>query len=704
VAGFDRTFQWSFRNHVQSVLTRAGCNSGACHGAAAGKNGFHLSLRGYDPESDFLTLTRAARGRRVTPSDPARSLMLLKPTGAIPHKGGLRFGTDSLEYRVLSDWIAAGSPPPRPGDPRIEGLEVLPAHAVLKPGTSQDLVVRARFTDGHLEDVTSWAKYSASDAGVAQVDDGGRVQVVGPGEGAITAWYQSRIVIARVSVPFANSVPDEVFARAERRNFIDELVLAKLKSLRLPPSPPAGDAEFLRRAFLDTCGILPAVEEVRSFLADRSPDKRDRLIESLLTRAEFVDYWSYKWSDLLLASSESLSSPALWSYYGWIRNQVASGASWKELVERLVTARGSTLDNGAANFYVLHPDPLSMAENTSVAFLGMSINCARCHNHPMEKWTNDQYYGMASLFARVRTKDAPGAGNRVVFCASEGELVQPLAGRPQPPRPLDGEALSFDSDDDRRIHLAKWLTSRENPYFSRAITNRVWANFFGVGLVEKVDDLRLTNPASNEELLAAAADYLAGHGYDLKALMRAILRSATYQRSSQALPGNEADRRFYSRYYPRRLMAEVILDSLSRATGAPTQFPGYPMGWRALELPDSNVASYFLKAFGRADRLITCECERTAEPSVAQVLHLSNGDTLNEKLKAKGNRIEKLVAAGAANEAILEELFLGALSREPTEREAKEMLKLLAEGAEKRAAIEDLFWSVLSSKEFLFNH
>jgi hypothetical protein len=705
----DAPFRWSFRNHVLSVLTKAGCNSGACHGAVAGKNGFKLSLRGYDPTGDFLSLTRHARGRRIAPADPGRSLVLTKPTGAIPHKGGKRFDIDSLEYRVIAEWIAAGTTPPLPEDPEIVRLEVLPERVLLAPGAVQKLVVRAHFSDGRAEDVTRWAKFEGTNASVAQVGDDGLVTVMGHGEGAVTAWYLSRIAVAVITVPQAQAVAPELFAelfrKAERRNFIDEIILRKLEDLNIPPSPPASDGEFIRRAFIDTIGVLPSSAETRAFLAGGSPGKRDRLIEALLERPEFVDYWAYKWSDLLLVNSEKLRPAAMWAYYDWIRNNVAANTPWDKLARNLVTAQGSTLENGATNFFVLHPDPPAMAETTSLAFLGMSVNCARCHNHPLEKWTNGQYYGMVNLFARVRAKDAAGDGNKIVFSAPSGDVVQPLTGRPQPPRPLDGEALPLDLPGDRRPHLADWLTSPENPYFSRAIANRVWANFLGVGLVENVDDLRLTNPASNEELLAALARHLVESGFDLKALMRSILQSATYQRSSVPLPENAADGRFYSRYYPRRLKAEVLLDALSQATGAPSQFPGYPEGWRALQLPDSNVSSYFLKSFGRPDRLITCECERTDEPSMAQALHISNGDTLNQKLAAAGNRIEKLLAGGASGEEIIEELYLSALSRRPSASEKEQLLALLAEAGEehRRQAIEDLFWSVLSSKEFLFN-
>ncbi len=671
VLAMDQPFAWSFRNHVESVLSKASCNTGACHGALAGKNGFKLSLGAFDPQSDYFYITRQARARRVVLSDPGRSLVLTKPTGAVPHKGGLRFRTDSYEYRVLSEWIADGAHGPHDDDPRLERLEILPGASVLKKDARQQLIVRAHFTDGHAEDVTQWARYTSSNESVAQVDDQGLVSVIGHGEAAIKAWYLSQNVMATVSVGYEQAVDPAVFAEAPRKNFIDELVLAKLESLNVPPSPPATDAEFLRRAYLDTIGVLPTVEETRAFLADAASDKRDKLIDALLSRPEFVDYWAYKWSDLLLVNSEKLTPQAMWSYYHWIRNQVAANTPWDAFVREIVTATGSTLENGAANFYVLHQDPPDVAETVSVAFLGMSINCAKCHNHPLEKWTNDQYYGMANLFARVRSKEAAGAGNRVVYAVSSGEWVQPRTGKPQPPCPLDGEPLEFDDEADRRGALADWLTSPENPYFTRAITNRVWANFFGVGLVEAVDDLRLTNPPSNAELFAAATDYLVNHDYDLKALMRAILQSATYARSSKPLETNSADTRFYSRYYPRRMMAEVLLDALSQVSGDETAFKDYAAGTRAMQLPDVNVDSYFLQTFGRPARGITCECERTAQPSMVQVLHISNGDTINQKLAAKGNRLEKMLAAKMTNAEIVEEAYLAALSRYPSDAERR---------------------------------
>jgi hypothetical protein len=429
------------------------------------------------------------------------------------------------------------------------------------------------------------------------------------------------------------------------------------------------------------------------------------LIESLLARPEFVDHWSYKWSDLLLVNSEKLPGPAMWSYYRWIRTQVAQNVPWDKFVRQIITASGSNLDDGAANFYVLHRDPQELSETTSQAFLGMAITCAHCHNHPMEKWTNDQYYAMANLFSRVKVKDGDGESS-TVFSTTDGELIQPRTGKPQPPCPLDAKPMSLDSTVDRRKVLAYWLTDAANPYFSRAITNRIWANYMGVGLVEAVDDMRMTNPPSNEELLAALAKYLVDHHYDLKSLMRVILQSEAYQRSNQTMAENQADRRFYSHFFPRRLRAEVLLDAISKVTGMPTDFSGYAAGWRAEQLPDSNVNSYFLKSFGRPVRELTCECERTSTPSMVQVLHMSNGDTLNQKLAAKENRIGQMLERKTPLPIIVDEAYLGTYSRLPTTVERKQLVAMLEKSPAKdrRTAVEDLYWSLLTSREFLFDH
>jgi hypothetical protein len=724
VDGTRRPAGYSFRNDVQPVLAKMGCSSGACHGALAGKGGFKLSLRGYDAMADFRSITRDARGRRVEPTDPARGLLLLKPTMTVPHKGGLRFDLDSPSYEILSQWIAAGAAPPHADDPVIEGLEAFPSEVVLKPGDRQRIIVRANYSDGSVRDVTPWVKFAATNEAVATVDDDGGIQVIGHGGGAVTAWYSSKIVNVLITSPYPGEVPDAVFANSKRNNFIDELILKHLQLLNLPPAPIADDATFIRRAFLDTIGKLPTAEETRNFLAANGSDKRDRLIDELLAREEFVDYWAFQWSDLLLVNGTRLRPDAVKAFYSWIREQVSKNVPWDEFARQIVLARGSSVENGATNFYALHQDPETMTENVSQAFLGLSIGCAKCHNHPLEKWTNDQYYAMANLMARVRAKGwggdpRSGDGVRTVFIASRGDLIQPSKGVPQRPAPLDGEPLKSDEMDDRRQYLAEWLASPDNPYFARAITNRVWANFFGVGLVEPVDDLRLSNPASNEELLVATASYLSEHDYDLKALMRLILQSAAYQRSNSPPDSSRGDTRNFSHYYPRRLMAEVALDAISQVTAAPSEFteieyPGadfvktefYPKGTRAIELYDSAVVSRFLRAFGRHQRMVTCQCERSNEPSLVQALHLSNGETILQKLAAKEGKLETLITSGLPNYRIVEELYLSALSRYPTDNELSQILAVLSETpeGERRAALEDTFWAVLSSREFLFNH
>lgn len=707
---------WSFRNDVQLVLTKTGCNMGACHGAQAGKKGFKLALRGYDHEMDYNTLTRQSKGRRVNLSDPARSLILLKATGAIPHGGGTRFETNSLEYKIVSEWIAQGAAPPKKDDPVVMGIDVSPKTATLGPEGKQQIRVEATYSDGQKRDVTHWAKFTSTEVGVATVDDEGKVEVAGVGEAAITVWFASRVAVAFVSVPYANQVPAEVFAQSPRVNFIDELVLDKLKRLNIPPSGIADDASFVRRAYLDTLGVLPTVEEAKQFILDSSPDKRAKLIDALLARPEFVDYWSYKWSDLLLISTKKLKGPAVWAFYQWVRQAVEENRPWDRVAREVITAKGSTLENGAANYFVLHKDPKLLNEATTITFLGLSIGCAQCHDHPLEQWTLDDYYGMANLFARVRTKNGDADGESIVYPVNVGDVKHPTRTPPPVPRPLDGISLALDDPRDRREHLAAWVTAPENPYFAKALANRVWANYMGRGLVEMVDDLRATNPASNEALLNALGDHFVKAKYDVKNLIRTIMLSAAYQRSAEATSQNGADDRFYSHFPVKRMTAEVMLDALSQVTAVSTEFPDYPKGLRALQLPDNNVTSYFLNAFGRPAREFTCECERTEEPSITQTLHLANGKTLNEKLKLPGNAIGKWLEEKLPDEEIVNRVYLSALSRFPTVQEREKLLPALAEAvasagmeeaaktAARREAIEDLLWAVVTSKEFLFVH
>jgi hypothetical protein len=472
---------------------------------------------------------------------------------------------------------------------------------------------------------------------------------------------------------------------------------------------------------------MPAADEVRKFLADPAPGKRDTLIDGLLKRPEFADYWTYKWSDMLMLNGTRLRPAPLKAYYNWVHANVAAGMPWDQFVRAIITATGESLENGATNFYALSQSPEDMTENACQAFLGLSIGCAKCHNHPLEKWTNDQYYAMANMFARVKAKGwggetRSGDGGRTLYVSDYGDLVQPRTGKPQPPAPLDGQALGLDDPADRRVSLAQWLTAPENPYFARAIVNRLWANYFGVGLIEKVDDMRASNPASNDGLLKAAADELVRQKFDLRALMKLMLQSNAYQRSSRPLEGNRAERRFYSRYYPRRMMAEVLHDGVVQVTQVPSKFdsilmPGadrqktdfYPLGTRAVQLYDSAVENYFLQTFGRNPRRIVCECERSDEPTIVQVMHISNGSTLNEKLAARGNRVDNLISLrrqGMSDASLIDEAYLVCLARYPTGAERAHLLALLPPSGDtqERPVVEDLFWGLMSSREFLFNH
>jgi hypothetical protein len=723
VAKVKAPFAWSFRNHVIPMLTKIGCNSGACHGALAGKGGFKLSLRGYAPVTDHFVMTRQALGRRIDRQQPARSLVLLKPTMAVPHGGGQKLEVGAADYQTFADWIASGAPAPRDDDVRIERLEVFPAEAVLRPNDALQVLVRAWYSDGHAEDVTRWARFNSTEELVAGVDDEGKVRVKGHGETAITVWYSNLVAVARVLSPMPHALDPKMLAASPRHNYIDALVLKKLESLRIPPSGTCGDAEFIRRAYLDAAGILPTPEEVQKFLADRAPDKRARLIDTLLERPEFVDYWTYKWSDLLLVSTRKLPQPAVWAFYRFVREGVAENKPWDRFAREVLTASGSSLDNGAANYFVLHKDVADLNQATAITFLGMSITCARCHNHPLEKWTQDQYWSMANLFARVAYKNGDRPGEVLVQSQPGGDVLHPRRGVAMPPAPLDAKPLPLDSPADRRHYFADWLTAADNPYFARALVNRVWHNFLGRGLVEAEDDQRQTNPPTNEELFAALAKDFISHKYDVKHLIRTVMNSATYQRTSRPLPGNAADDRFYSHYLVRRLSAEVILDAYAQATGVPTPFNkvytgveggvaatnNYPEGTRALQLPDSQVASRFLDSFGRPERIQTCSCERQQDSSITQALHLNNGQTLNDKLKSNKCRVEQWLKEKLGDDEAIRRVFLVALCRAPTAAEAKRFQALLAEAAQdkqasRRQVLEDLFWAVLTSKEFMFNH
>ncbi len=725
VSKSDRKSNLEFGNHVQAVLSKANCNMGACHGALAGKGGFRLSLRGYDSIADHFTSTKEDRGRRVDLTYPERSLLLMKPTGKVPHKGGVRLAEDSADYRLLLRWIQEGAQGPEETESKLEVLQVYPTEIQLSAGDRQPIVVTARYSDGRVEDVTQWAKFSSTNESVASVDEEGSITILGSGQSSINVWFASRIESVRVTVPYSDTIPDEAFNELAEANPIDSAVKAQLRKLNIAPSVRTSDLEFVRRVYLDVIGMMPTTQEAQAFLADQDPQKRTKLIDSLLERPEYVDYWAYRWSDLFMLNGAILQVDGVKAYYQWIRSHVANNTPWDRFAKDILTATGEATENGATNFYALNQDPESMTENACQAFMGLSIGCAKCHNHPLEKWTNDQYYAMANMFARVRAKGwagetRNGTADRTVVVLDRGDLIQPNRGKPQAPAPLDGNALPINDPSDRRVALADWMTAPDNPYFTRAIVNRVWHGYFGVGIVEPVDDLRESNPESNPALMKLLCDHLIENKYDLKSLMRLILNSETYQRSSVVNLNNAADDRYFSHCYPRRLLAEVLHDCVVQVTQIDSEFtqiefPGndrrkvdfYPKGTRAIQLYDSAVENKFLRSFGRNQRRIVCECERSNEPSVVQVLHINNGETINDKLAATNSIVDQYIAQFSDQPAeLVKQAYWRSLTREPTNAELESMLKELPakDSAEYRTAIEDLFWSLMSSQEFLFQH
>jgi hypothetical protein len=711
----------SFVNDVIPLFTRLGCNQGACHGKTAGQNGFRLSLRGYAPEWDYLWVTREYDGRRVNRAVPEASLLLRKPLGQAPHEGGKLLSRGSREHRLLLDWIRAGAPGPRKDEAGVRRLEILPGNRSCRVGEEQQLLVRAQYNDGRWRDVTWLTRFDSNDGAVAEVSPAGKVSIRRPGETAVRAAFLGQVAVVILTVPYTTPVKAELLAK--RNNFIDEHVFNKLARLRIEPSELCGDAEFIRRVFLDTIGALPSAGEVRTFLAGRRPDKRGRLIDSLLARPEFVDYWTLQLSDLFQNRKERdhdvRGTKGVRAFHAWLRKQVAANRPWDELVRDVLTAKGKSTDNPAVGYYVVTVGEHREAERSEVvasvaqAFLGTRIGCAQCHNHPLEKYTQDDYYHFAAYFARIKMerKDPRQGPTTLLVSAPDPNqnrnpigVVQPRTGQFLKPQPLDRSPTQIQPTEDPRVKLAAWITDPKNEYFSGAVVNRLWRHFLGTGLVEPVDDLRASNPPSNPELWQALNREFVSHKFDVNHLIRQILNSRTYQLSAATKPSNEAETRFYSHYYARRLPAEVLLDALASSTGVPNNFPGYPIGIRAVQLPDPHLPSYFLGLFGRSQRVTACACERSEDVTLAQLLHLQNGDSVVQKIRAGDSRLAVLLREKKSVEAIAEELFLATLSRLPTAAEVHAVKKEVAGGDKPEAVLRDLFWALLNSKEFAFNH
>jgi hypothetical protein len=696
----------SFANDVMPVFTKAGCNTGGCHGSSRGKDGFRLSLFGYDPDGDYFRLTREAIGRRINLAVPEESLLLEKATGHVPHTGGERFKPESEFYRTLLAWLKAGAPKDAADVAKVVRIEINPRQSVLEgAGATQRLNVRAFYSDGSDRDVTALTAFMTNNDVAVKVSDAGVLTAGARGEAFVTARFEAHTTGVQ-----ALSIPKDLkftWPAVAENNYVDELVDAKLKKLRIAPSAGCDDATFLRRVHLDLNGTLPSSAEVRKFLGDASPTKRERVIDELLARKEFSDVWVMRWAELLQIRSadqqEQMSAKSAVQYFDWLEDQIARGVPADKMVRTLLTATGASFESPEVNFYKHERDTLKTAENVAQAFMGLRIQCAQCHNHPFDRWTMNDYYGFAAFFAQIGRKAGEDPRESIITNNASGGVKHPVGGKDVAPKFLGGEQPQIAKGADRRQALADWLVSPENPYFARNLANLIWAQFFGIGIIDPVDDMRVSNPASNPELLDRLATQLVAYGYDFKKLIRDICRSRTYQASTVANETNADDERNFARGSVRRIRAEVLLDALSTITGSAEKLRGLPAGGHAVEIADGRTTTYFLTTFGRATRETPCSCEVKMEPNLSQALHLLNGDTVNAKI-THGGLVKSLLKQGRTRGAVVEELYLRAFGRLPTANEVAKVDAFFGQGASDEDVLNDLFWSLLNAKEFVFNH
>ncbi|MCA9012915.1 MAG: DUF1553 domain-containing protein [Planctomycetaceae bacterium] len=692
-----------FIRDVNPILSKVGCNQGTCHGSQAGKNGFKLSLRGYDSVYDYRALVDDISGRRFNRSEPSQSLMLLKPTQGVPHEGGFLFDEQSRYYQVLERWIAEGCQY-QPDAPRVAGIAIYPPTPMLQlRHDQQQLIVIASYTDGSTRDVTREAVFETSNFEVATVSKQGLIKAVQRGEAAALVRFEGNYAAAPISI-LGNRSGYE-WKPSPEHNLIDGFVNAKLQRMKLLPSGPADDAEFLRRASLDIAGVPPTIAEVKNFIADTTEPvaKRAAMVDQLLSRPEYVEHWTLKWSDLLLNRRKTVTERGVWAFRNWIRQGIATNKPYDQFAAELMTAGGSTLENPAANYFRIAREPKLVMENMTQVFLGTRFSCNQCHDHPFERWTQNQYYELAAYFADVGRRGLPNGDEFVFTNASPEAVINPSTNQPANPRFPFAHAGVVNPDAHRREQLSQWLTAKENPYFARSIVNRYWSYFLGRGIIDPVDDIRASNPASNSELLDALTKDFTDNGYDLKRLIRLICTSATYQRSLETNEWNDDDTINYSHAVPRRLSAEQLYDSIIQATGAPRALPGVPAGFRASELPDSQVEVAFLDMFGRPPRESPCECERTTDVSLGQTLNMVNGPTIGDAIAHPDGIIAKTLAAGATNEELIETIYLSTLCRKPSADEMAATLEYYKTVATPKEATEDLAWALINSPGFLFN-
>ena len=704
VTGVHQPAPISFRNEIIPILTKAGCNSGSCHGKAEGKNGFKLSVFGFDPRADHDALTKEARGRRVNSAAFRQSLLLQKVTGAIPHGGGRQFEEASISYRRLLRWIREGAALDSAKTASTTGIIVEPDQRLLSFRSHQQLRVVAVDSDGRKRDVTAEAQYESNAPSIATVDHHGLVQGGDhPGEAAILVRYMNHVALCRIVMPR----PDVIVVRPPESNFIDRLAWDKLERMGIEPSPECSEATFLRRVYLDTIGTLPTSDAARHFLDSTDPEKRTRLIAELLERREYALFWSLLWSDLLRVDANALGAESVVAMTRWLRRQFETNRPYDQMVRDILTARGSAQAESPAAFYTTLNEPAELASATSQLFLGVRIECARCHHHPFERWSQRDFVAFAGFFTGVTKKKLPD-GTTAIVAQLGSDLKHPRTNDVIPAAGLGGlPALSAAKETlfGRRQALADWMTDDSNPFLARALANRLWAHYFGRGLVEPVDDLRATNPATNEPLLAALAEYLQSVDYDIKAFTRTLLSSRVYQLSPLTNETNARDNQHFSHATYRPMPAEVLLDAICQVTGVPEKFNGWPVGARSIEVWDNRMPSYFFRIFGRPARTTVCECERGDAPTISQALHLTNSPEIGSKINHRRGRARQLAASDRTPREVIEELYLTALSRRPSAEERRLLMPLFGQDEiDRRAAAEDVLWTLVNIKEFLFNH
>ena len=700
----------SFRLDVMPVFLRGGCNAGGCHGAARGKDGFRLSLFGMDPAGDYTRLTRELIGRRINLALPEESTLIEKSIGAVPHTGNKLFEPDSAYNRTLLEWIANGAPDDAPDVATVTGIEVFPKQIVLEgPNATQQITVRATYSDGTDRDVTSLALFMSNNDPVAKVSKQGVVTSAERGAAFMLARFNVYSVTAQVIV-----IPkDLVYERPkeEEYNYVDAAVNERLHRLRIAPSGLCTDEEYVRRVYIDVVGLYPKPEEIRAFLADKRPDKRAQLVDVLLQRKEFTELWVMKWSELLQIRSGingGNNQPPFYKnallYYNWLADRIGQNQPLNEIVVDLLSANGGTVSNPPVNFYQTELDKLKLSENVAQVFMGMRIQCAQCHNHPFDRWTMNDYYGFNAFFAQIGRKNTDDPQEVIIYNSKNGESQHFLTKANVKPKFLGGEEPDLKPGDDRRKALAEWIASPRNPWFARNISNIVWAHFFGVGVVDPVDDVRVSNPPSNPELLDLLAQRLTDYKYDVRKLVKDVVSSAAYQRSSKPNASNAGDKLNFARAQVRRVRAEVLLDAISQITETPNKFQGLPLGARAVQIADGAVSNYFLTTFGRAKRESVSSTEVKTDPNLSQALHLMNGDAINDRIR-RGRVVERLIADGKPNEEIVADLFMRVFGRGPQAAEKDAVLKAVAaDPANRQAVLEDAFWALLNSKEFVFTH